>query len=700
MPGVRLQETGAVLEFINNWGAGDPRPATQGVPQSPAAPSPDLAFRLDGNAAEWSLITRARRAETSGDQNVSWSFNAQTAEVQLDAQLTTAAGSVFQYRLEAPPTLHVDRVAVLAEGANKLARWSQDADGHVFVFLKGPVSGRHELQLHGQMPLTMKRNFALPHVRLEEVRIQNSLVNLYRQPDVLVEVSGVAGLADVKTTAGDAGQEGPDPGYWAAHRARRGRPVRSFYADMAAASPVLLTIRANRPRVQAEQVTRITCEESQWRTACEFRLQVSDGLLDSIELDVPASWKEGLKTSPAMVAAFAASSQERANLVLSPSAAISGEGTFTLVGPPLAATRFAVPRVTLKNVPGVKRNIVLPRTADQRPVAWALQNLRPRDSKTRASDDTVEYDVVGEPWQAVLLPPQKTAATTRITQADVRYAWQADGRCLGAALLDVETAGAIDCPLELPPGFELLQLTVDGLPVDTVRGPSVGGALTGTWVVPLASHDHGNMVPAVARVELLFFAESAIARASAGWSRRCSFHAPKLGDLPVERTAWTIASPRTLRPLVVGEGQGSLTPASAGNAAAGDIAAEWQRFVEEGQASVYCNSSGPVDAITLDYRPIAAQAWLPRFVGIAGFLIIVGLAALLVRRHSQTGSRLWSWFARWPYLFGVGVGLAWWLWLSPSAVGLLIVLAVLARQFLPWRRSSRPAALGTHHAPP
>ena len=240
-----------------------------------------MAFRLDGNAAEWSLITRARRAETSGDQNVSWSFNAQTAEVQLDAQLTTAAGNVFQYRLEAPPTLHVDRVAVLAEGANKLARWSQDADGHVFVFLKGPVSGRHELQLHGQMPLTMKRNFALPHVRLEEVRIQNSLVNLYRQPDVLVEVSGVAGLADVKTTADDAGQEGPDPGYWVPHRARRGRPVRSFYADMAAASPVLLTIRANRPRVQAEQVTRITCEESQWRTACEFRLQVSDGLLDS-----------------------------------------------------------------------------------------------------------------------------------------------------------------------------------------------------------------------------------------------------------------------------------------------------------------------------------------------------------------------------------------------------------------------------------
>ena len=90
---------------------------------------PEMAFRLNGNAAEWNLVTRARRAETSGDQNVTWSFNAQTAELQFDAQLTTAAGSVFQYRLEAPPTLHVDSIAVLAEGANHAARWSQDQDG-------------------------------------------------------------------------------------------------------------------------------------------------------------------------------------------------------------------------------------------------------------------------------------------------------------------------------------------------------------------------------------------------------------------------------------------------------------------------------------------------------------------------------------------------------------------------------------------
>ncbi len=658
MSGARLQETAAVPEFIANWGES----------HSP----PDLAFRLNGNAAEWNLITRPRRTETSGDQNAIWSFDAQTAELQLAAQLTTAAGNLFQYRLDAPPALHVDSVAVLAEGYNRVARWSQDQDGRVAVFFASPVSGHHELQLHGRMPLPKQGRFALPQVRLEEVRIQNSLIGLYRRPDVLVEVSGVAGSEDVKTIEEDTS------------RTDRGQPVRSFYADAAATSPALVTIKPNRPHVQAEQVTRITCADNQWHTTCEYGLQVSAGLLDAIELEVPASWKENVKISPAMAATFTASSEESASLVLSPSAAISGNFAWTLTGPPLAAARFAVPNVTLKHVQGIKRYVILPKSAYHRPVAWALRNLRRCDSKAATPDDEVKYEVVGEPCQAVLLPPQKTTVATRVVQADVRYAWQADGRCLGAAFLDVETASAIDCPLELPAGFDLLQLTINGLPVDAARRPRPSAPATrrgaptvapaGTWTVPLASQ------ASVSRVEMLFFAESALPQVPIGWTRRCSFRAPKLGDLPVERTVWTIASPRTWQPANA-DGQDPAPPTSAGPAKTGDIAAQWQRFIDSGLAIVSSPDGGTAEAITVDYRPIEARSWFPRLAGIATFLAAAGLAAWLIRR-----GLLWSWFVRWPYLFGVGFGLAWWLWLSPSAAGLLIVLAVLLRQFLPWRR--------------
>ena len=75
-----------------------------------------------------------------------------------------------------------------------------------------------------------------------------------------------------------------------------------------------------------------------------------------------------------------------------------------------------------------------------------------------------------------------------------------------------------------------------------------------------------------------------------------------------------------------------------------------------------------------------ARAWLPRLAGIAGFLIIVGLAGLIVRL-----GLLRSLIVRWPAVFGVGFGLAWWLWLSPSAVGLAyragrVVVQILAAE--------------------
>jgi hypothetical protein len=691
MPGSRLQETGAVPEFLANWGASET--------------PPDLAYRLNGNAADWSLTTRTRRAETSCDQTVTWSFRANAADVQFHAQLTTVSGNVYQYRLEAPPRLQLDSLTVLSDGANRAARWSLGPDGRITVFLASPVRGRHDLLLHGQMPFPMKRKTALPPFRLEEVRLQTSLVHLYRRQDVLVEVSGDQGLADVKTTADDSGQ------------GDRGRLLRSFFVDPAAASPVQVTVKANRPRVSARQVTRVACEDNRWRTACEFSLEVSEGLLDAIELDVPSSWKDGVKTSPAMVATFAANFDDRATLVLSPSASLSCDGAFSVSGPASAAAGFAVPDIRMKHVQSAGKclvlptsverlrgeSAVLPHSTERQPVGWALQKLRRSLPKDRVPyvliggqdidpKDTLRYEVTGEPWRAVLLSPRKTSAATRVVKSDVNYAWQGDGGCLAAAFLDVEAGSAIDCPLELPEGFDLLQVIVDGVPVDAVRRPPASGGRAGSWSVPLAP------LASASHVELLYFAKSLPDALRSGGRGHCSIRAPNLGDLPIDRTTWTVASPPGLQLMEQGAGshpegtrQGvslllpapsSLLPALP----AGDIANHWRKFVAEGGLVVSSAANGPADMLALDYRPDRPQPWIQQWAGIAGFLAAVGLAALLIRQ-----GLVGNWFASRPGHLGVAIGLAWWLWLSPSALGLLIVAAVLFAQFHPWRRLPRLA---------
>jgi hypothetical protein len=652
MRGARLQESGAVLEFMGNWGSSDT--------------PPELAYRLNGNAAEWNLATRPRRAETFGDQSATWILRTHAADVRYEALLTTTVGSSFQYRLEAPAALHVDAVAVLADGVNRAARWSQDRDGGITVFLASPLGGRHEIQLRGQMPLAAKGATSLPPLRLDGVRLQSSLVRLYRRPDVLVDVSSVAGLADMKASGDDA-----VPG-------DSGRPLRSFYMDPAATSPVLVTVRPNRPLLSAEQVTRAAFAENRWRTTCECRLQVSAGLLDAIELEVPASWRDGVKTSPAMAATIAASSDDRATLVLTPSAAISGDFSFTLSGPPAPAAGFAVPNIKIKHVSNGKQYLVLPNSVDRRPIAWALPNPRRQVLKTReqASDpeDTSRYNVSGEPWQAVGLLLPKTTTAARVVKSDVRYARQPGGRCLGAAFLDVETAGAIDCPLELPAGFDLLQFTVNGLPVDAVRRPAAEDDRAGTWSVPLVA-------PAsTSHVEMLFFAESAHVPSSAGWTQRWEFLAPKLGDLPIESTTWTIASRPGQIVTTAEGGRIQESPSADRDSASGDIGLQWQNFVAENRMAISFITDGAPDRIAVEYLPSGARSWLPRLAGIAVLLAAVAVLGLLLRRDL-----LGSCFARWPYLFGVGIGLAWWLWLSPSIVGLLIAVAVLLTKFLPWR---------------
>ena len=68
--------------------------------------------------------------------------------------------------------------------------------------------------------------------------------------------------------------------------------------------------------------------------------------------------------------------------------------------------------------------------------------------------------------------------------------------------------------------------------------------------------------------------------------------------------------------------------------------------------------------------PVFSRGWrrgrlLVALLPTAGLLLTLAL----LRSHVPLG----EWCARWPYLFGVLAGLAWWLWLPPSFLGWVIV---------------------------
>jgi hypothetical protein len=255
-------------------------------------------------------------------------------------------------------------------------------------------------------------------------------------------------------------------------------------------------------------------------------------------------------------------------------------------------------------------------------------------------------------------------------------------------------------------------LTAGGVPIDPVR------TRQGAWLVPLAADSQPQ------RVEVLFTAgadataddlatESAPATAApvsqapseAGgilsvppepametlrrpiplvWATRRVFHAPRLGDLPIERTVWTIAGPRSVG---IGDPEDAelieSEPASEGGSpTAAETAALWPRSLDNAQT--VARYAGHADSITLRYAPVETNGWLARLAAVALIgLLAVGAVALVER------GTLWYTFIRWPHAFGIALGLGWWLFLRPSGLGLLIILAVLAAQFLPRRAAKR-----------
>ena len=81
----------------------------------------------------------------------------------------------------------------------------------------------------------------------------------------------------------------------------------------------------------------------------------------------------------------------------------------------------------------------------------------------------------------------------------------------------------------------------------------------------------------------------------------------------------------------------------------------------------------------------AGQSGLLRRLAAAAAVALAMLLLVAILRNGMVVEFL----RRWPFAAGVAAGLAWWLWLSPSVVGWLLILVSLAGAFRRPRQSVR-----------
>ncbi|MFV1964082.1 MAG: hypothetical protein ACC628_01570 [Pirellulaceae bacterium] len=698
-----------------------------------ATPLPQHAFRLPPDEPPRILAIHPAqpRAEVSQDTDVS--VGVDRAMVSLHALLTLDNGHFLQRTLTIPQGLDVQEVHVTRDGEDRAKRWADDGNGNLTVFFDRPLKGEHTLLLRGETPAPK----TLPNIFVQDATTQSHAIRVFRQPGVQVEIQQVQGLEiDTAAVAG-------------AYHAGLGRLVAAYKANSDTEAPppsARLRVFPNRPVTRGFLVTTLDFRDDRWFVNVDLDLRISKGVVDSIRVDIPRQLAAALTLDPDLPKELQETSDPDRQIVLvRPTKELRGATHLRLQSswqtPDGERTR--APDVRALGVSELDRYLIVPTRLGRQQIAWETSGLQSASLPPTRSDAPVDTDgktvfqVVGSRPEATVRDVDRVTGAPQVHLADILLSWRLDGTCYGVTTFDLEPARLSEVELAIPPDFELVQVTVAGLPV-TVKHLD-----NEHWRVRLGP----EQLPQ--RIEVLFTGKLPRITPLVRGQR---FAAPLLVGLPVMQTLWSIQGPPNVaggRPELahIESGPLSLSQVRAENACAllhfaSEVVAQsatkemdtwrsaWQRRLDnalrqiqrnqqadpaawipdesegtqgndEPSATPFVNemrAGDPASVWHLQQEPLGTTSYGSLLgssnnlylgyapadfsdLGRRGLMatVLFGLAALVaLARRSRAVS---EWALRWPYAAGVLFGIAWWLWLSPSLLGLVIILVSVIGAF-------------------
>jgi hypothetical protein len=656
----------AVPDFVAQWGL--------------VASGPQLAIRAPQNESGGSLSTRPRPKRMSARQSLAISANPGRLVVRFDARLTdgggpqhVADGYTFRHRLRAPPELQIDSVSAIEEGVQRVARWARSPQGDVVVFLTAPASGPQQLSLRGWLPAPESGRLPLPFLRLVEADVHESVVHVWRQPAARVAVEDLVNL--VETSEPARADDAKD----------LGRLVGSYLVDGQDAQATLV-LAPNEPRIRANQVTSVSRDANAWEAKVDYRCTVENGLLDLLRFDVPSDWPGPYEFTPAVPYELVSGGGEnRRQIIVRPRAAIQGDFRLAIRGPLRNGGKDAVvvpDVVPAEAVPlpagATSRFLVLPTQIGLERIQWETTGLRPAPLPKEMAEPSpvpaasASFMVVGDAAGAKIKAAENAAAPAGVRRADVRIASQADGGYRGLAVFDLRVVGEAFCQLQIPSDLEVVHIAVAGAPVTPLP------LAESQWRIPLVA---GKLEQ---QVEIVFASPGT----STLFDRRIRLRAPTIDDWPVEQSEWTVYDPidsgrgdaRIEVAAITGNADRVAVGGAAADGAAPETAAGAAHSPPASSALVAdmtlgrwrqhtrLSSPGAISRATVEYPHSATRDRLGR---LAAALLVLAATAWFARRRNKILAA--DYFARWPYATGVALGIAWWLWMTPSGLGLVCI---------------------------
>jgi hypothetical protein len=701
--------------------------------------------------AAWQLATRPTEVRNSVEQLTIWSFGQGSASVHCGAALTTSSGHNFQLRLMGPPGLEIQNVSLVEGGVQRVARWSADRAGAITVFLTGPVSGRQQFSLEGRLSAPLTGELKLPAFQWLDADVKKNQVEIFRQAATLVEMGETSGVSSVEATAEErlksewgrlvASYTQNDPqASLSVHLAPNqpkidGRQILIVGRDhdtWTATIDLQLHVRQGLVDVLRFDIP------PQWTETYQRDQDVRREVLP-----IPSENRRQLVIRP--LAPIAGDYTLRISGLLVPSMGDRLEVADVILRGLGPLERFVVLPKRWE-----REEVVWDTTG-------LVDAPLPSDLQKRLAlpPGTGSFHVLGEHFQASLKTIEHTPSSPRVRLADIHYAWQTDGDYYGVSAFELTPASASTAVVKLPAGMTLVSLTVADLPVAVVqtgsqgwqfalgppqlpqhvevvfRGSLADGRLASgplrfeapvlagleveetLWsVYGPASAGRGDPIDAVPmtataeELERLEATKSILALAAHVASEQMPEEMDRWNSLwrgrflaargRFSRLALTsnqAAGRRDLERWTREEAEIAARPGIAPIAAAVPSAPAFEPLqlvvanVATDPSFVGCKFVGSAPALTVRYTQVSRGdlGWR-----ILASVLLSSLAVWLVwKRPAIATGRTSS-----PRMLAL-LGLCWWLWLAPSAIGFAILLAMLMVGLARRLRSAGPVGLAT-----
>jgi hypothetical protein len=197
---------------------------------------------------------------------------------RMTAQVETSTAAAFQHELIIDPKLQIREVSVREDEAERLVRTSR-VGNRLILFLNGKTSGTQTIELTGSMPLAYQFPQVLPTVRVADADITQSLVSLYHDNEVILDLLDREQIQKQDTEA-----ETPED-FTDATR------LGTFRLVNPEQSPRVRKSR-RRDRVHVESFTMLERVEQSWKATTHLRIFSDDvdQLTNRIRLQIPAEF--------------------------------------------------------------------------------------------------------------------------------------------------------------------------------------------------------------------------------------------------------------------------------------------------------------------------------------------------------------------------------------------------------------------------